>query len=126
MICAHLATHACTANHSARDKYPSAIYPLDNSKIGQCQFAISLAAKAYSVPVITQTKRFIAFYPTPYAQQNYFWRQTDKPFSQNTILPKLKTLAIRFPTQIKPRVVQYLSASIGAMREKEKRQPALS
>ncbi|WP_407332528.1 peptide-methionine (S)-S-oxide reductase [Enterovibrio sp. 27052020O] len=121
IVSVHLATHSSTANHSARKKYPSAIYPMESNRLGQCDFAIGLAAKAYSEAVITQAKPFVAFYPNPNTQQHYFWRQPDKPFCQNTILPKLKALAVRFPTLIKPKAVQYLSASINAKQAKEKR-----
>ncbi len=108
----HLSTHSCTSNHSAREKYPSAMYPLVNHQHGAVTNAIALAARDYDAPVITTAKPFVAFYPNPSAMQNYFWRQPDKPFCGAKILPKLKTLAITFPRLIKPSAVHHLREAI--------------
>lgn len=112
VICIHLASHASTANHSARGKYPSAVYPMDSSQLGRCQDAIAATALTTGEAVVTQALPFAAFYPNPNSQQDYFWRQPEKPFCQRTILPKLNKLAVTFPRQIKPEAAQFLCEEI--------------
>ncbi|MFS1873544.1 peptide methionine sulfoxide reductase [Enterovibrio norvegicus] len=108
----HLSTHSCTSNHSARERYPSAMYPLSSDQHAAVMSAIALAARDYDAPVITTAKPFVAFYPNPSAVQNYFWRQPTKPFCGSKILPKLKALAVTFPRLIKPSAVRYLRETI--------------
>ncbi|MEZ8141830.1 peptide methionine sulfoxide reductase [Enterovibrio norvegicus FF-33] len=113
----HLSTHSCTSNHSAREKYPSAMYAIDKQQHAAVANAIAIAASDFDAPVMTSAKPFVAFYPNPSAVQNYFWRQPDKPFCDSKILPKLKTLAITFPRLVKPSAVQYLRETVyGAER----------
>ncbi|MBV7297473.1 peptide-methionine (S)-S-oxide reductase [Enterovibrio paralichthyis] len=104
----HLSSHAATANHSARGKYPSAVYPMDSAQLIRCKQAIASAALENGEAVVTQALPFLAFYPNPAKQQDYFWRQPEKPFCQRTILPKLKALALGFPRAITPQAAQFL------------------
>ncbi|PKF49494.1 peptide-methionine (S)-S-oxide reductase [Enterovibrio nigricans] len=112
VVSAHLATHACTANHSSRQKYPSAIYPVSANDTKLVTAALEAGAKAFDLPVVTEVRPFAAFYPTKRAQQNYFWRQTEKPFCQGTILPKLQALALSHPHLLTTNAMAFLQGTL--------------
>ncbi|MDD1781396.1 peptide-methionine (S)-S-oxide reductase [Enterovibrio sp. ZSDZ35] len=112
VVSVHLATHACTANHSSRKKYPSAIYPVSANDTKLVTAALEDSAKAFDLPVVTEVRPFVAFYPTKRAQQNYFWRQTEKPFCQGTILPKLQALALSHPHLLTASAMTFLQGTL--------------
>ncbi|KXF79909.1 peptide-methionine (S)-S-oxide reductase [Enterovibrio coralii] len=110
----HLATHASTSNHSGRAKYPSAIYPVSPNDEALVTAALRKCEKAFDEPVITEIRPFVAFYPTKNTQQDYFWRQPEKPFCQRTIFPKLQALALSHPHLLSVTASEFIQGTLSA------------
>jgi peptide-methionine (S)-S-oxide reductase len=92
LIAIHLATHSCTSNHQMRSKYRSAIYTFDDNQANMARLAIELFQKDYASPIITEVIPYSSFRLNAEPFLNYYYTDVHKPFCENVINPKLKTL----------------------------------
>jgi peptide-methionine (S)-S-oxide reductase len=92
----HLYTHACTANHSMREKYRSAIYCYDQHQPQKALEYLALLQQGFDNNIITQVLPFDAFKDNKAEFTNYLFNAPDKPFCQRYIHPKLQLLLQRF------------------------------
>lgn len=96
LIAIHLSTHSCTANHSMRSKYRSAIYTFTNEQAEIAERAIIGLQKEYESPIITKIIPYRAFKINRKDLLNYYYRNPEKPFCENIIHPKLRRLIKQF------------------------------
>lgn len=92
----HLHTHACTAEHSMRDKYRSAVYVYNDTQNEQAQRIVEKLQNDFAQKVITQVLPFVAFKANKIELTNYFFTSPNRPFCQRYIHPKLQILMQRF------------------------------
>ena len=96
----HLATHSCTAEHSMRRKYRSAVYVHDKEQAKDARVILSELQKDYEQPIITQVLPLMEFKLNQPAYLNYFYSDPQKPFCENIVRPKLRLLLERFGTNV--------------------------
>jgi peptide-methionine (S)-S-oxide reductase len=92
----HLRSHSCTANHSLRGKYRSAVYIFNDEQADQATRAIALLQDEFDEPIITTILPFAAFKLNEENYLNYYYRNPQKPFCENIVSPKLNDLRQRF------------------------------
>ena len=97
----HLHTHSCTANHSMREKYRSAIYYFNDEQQQQAQHTIN-ALKAEGLNIVTELSPAPQFYPAEEYHQNFFARNPAQGYCNFTIPPKLMKLRSKFQDLLKP------------------------
>ena len=105
LITIHLHTHASTKAHSMRHKYRSAIYvfsPDDNSSAND---SIKKVQKDFTERILTQVMNFGAFSFSKEEFRNYYHKNTQKPFCETHIAPKISLLLKRFSKNVKVGVV---------------------
>jgi peptide-methionine (S)-S-oxide reductase len=88
----HLRTHKCTANHSMRNKYRSAIY-----------YFTALEKEESEQILTTQILPFKNFKLSIEASQNYYIKNSQKPFCKKYIHPKLDLIVRKFSSHVKTR-----------------------
>lgn len=98
LIAVHLHSHSCTAEHSMRSKYRSAIYTFGGAQAEASSHAISQLQSEFEQPIITRVIPFIDFKPNKAEYLDYYYSDPEKPFCQNYITPKLQLLRERFST----------------------------
>ncbi len=86
----HLHTHSCTAMHSMRGKYRSALYYFDEAQKNTAITTLQLLQKDFNDTIITQVLPYVAFKLNIEDQLNYYHSNPEKPFCENYINPKLK------------------------------------
>jgi len=96
----HLYTHSCTSSHAMRDKYRSAVYCFNAVQIEMVKNAINGLQENFPEPVITETVIFGQFRLNTPEYQNYYYKDTTKPFCANIINPKLNELISRFSNKV--------------------------
>ncbi len=96
LIQIHLHSHSCTANHSMRIKYRSAVYYFNNQQSNDALKILNNLQKDFDHPVITQVLPFIDFKINDIDSLNYYYSNPEKPFCQTYIEPKLKKLMDKF------------------------------
>ena len=101
LIAVHLHTHSCTANHSMRSKYRSAVYTFDEEQAAAARKAIEALQVEFEQPIITRVLPFKAFKLNKQEYLNYYYSNPDKPFCENIVSPKLKLLMDRFVENVK-------------------------
>ena len=111
LIEVHLHTHSCTANHSMREKYRSAIYYYDDEQKVQIIKSLAHFQKDFTKKIITQVIPFIDFKLNIEDQLNYYQKNPDKPFCQNIINPKLKIIIQKFSKVINNKKIKHLNKS---------------
>lgn len=96
LILAHLHTHSSTSKHSMRKKYRSAVYYFESADAEQARQAIASAQMLFEDKIITLVLPFKAFKASPEKYQNYYKKNSDRPFCKAYITPKFKTLMNKF------------------------------
>ncbi|MES2265621.1 MAG: peptide-methionine (S)-S-oxide reductase [Bacteroidota bacterium] len=102
LIAIHLHTHSCTAKHSMRGKYRSAVYTFDDAQSTEAQTAIIELQADFDQPIITKVLSFQTFSLNDENYLDYYYKDPSKPFCQNIVNPKLKELVRRFQHHISP------------------------
>ncbi|WP_297798436.1 peptide-methionine (S)-S-oxide reductase [uncultured Eudoraea sp.] len=101
LIEVHLYTHNCTANHSMRDKYRSAVYTHNKMQHRDSANILKQLQKDFDNKLVTRVFGFKEFKMSPEPYQNYYLQNPDKPFCKTYIHPKLQMLLRRFPKNVK-------------------------
>lgn len=96
LIAVHLYTHGSTSQHSMRGKYRSAVYTFQDEDSTEAKAAIARLQLEFEHPIITQVLSFADFKMSRYELLNYYFSDTQKPFCENYINPKLKLLMKKF------------------------------
>lgn len=96
----HLHTHHCTAQHSMRQQFRSAVYVFDEQQGIEAQHILNALQADFSAPIITQVLPFASFRPSKERCQNYFYSNPQRPFCERWITPKLRILLDRFSQQV--------------------------
>ena len=96
----HLYTHSSTSDHSRRQLYRSAIYVFNERQKAECDRALLNWQLMFDKPLITKVYWFDKFEPSPVHEQNYYYRDSSRPFCKTHIDPKLKLLLTRFSKNI--------------------------
>ncbi|MFA6086750.1 peptide-methionine (S)-S-oxide reductase [Mucilaginibacter sp.] len=109
LIAIHLHTHSCTAAHSMRGKYRSAIYTFTSKQAGAANQAIQNLQNEFEEPVITKVLPFQTFRLNEENYLDYYYKDPSKPFCRNIVNPKLKELFKRFAEHISPERVDHLA-----------------
>lgn len=102
LIAIHLHTHSCTAEHSMRDKYRSAVYTFGDAQSTEAQTTISVLQADFDQPIITRVLSFQTFRRNDENYLDYYYKDPSKPFCQNIVNPKLKELIRSFAKHISP------------------------
>ncbi len=95
LLSVHLHTHACTKNHSMREKYRSAVYVFGDDPAGVEQMIMDNQPD-FEERIITQVLPFKAFRLNKAEQLNYYQKNKDNVFCARYIHPKLKMLEERY------------------------------
>lgn len=103
----HLHTHSCTANHSFREKYRSAIYYESELQKSKVVAIIDALQKDFDQPIITQVLPFQSFKLNNEEQLNYYKKNPEKPFCQNIINPKLAKIKALFSEKVEINLLEY-------------------
>mgnify|MGYP006100822751 FL=1 len=97
----HLHTHKSTVKHSMRNKYRSAIYYFTEEQEKESQHILTTLQIDFDTQIITQILPFKDFKPSIEASQNYYIRNSQKPFCKKYIHPKLDLLLREFSSHVK-------------------------
>ncbi|WP_121812290.1 peptide-methionine (S)-S-oxide reductase [Mucilaginibacter kameinonensis] len=108
LVAIHLHTHSCTAEHTMRGKYRSAVYTFNDAQLNAATAAIKALQTEFEQPVITKALPFQTFKLNSENYLDYYYKDPSKPFCQNIVNPKLKALLIRFKNQIDPDKQNYI------------------
>lgn len=108
LIAIHLFTHSCTANHSMRQKYRSAVYTFTNHQAAIAEKAIKELQKEYESPIIIKILPFKDFKINEKDLLNYYYNNPEKPFCENVINPKLRRLMQQFSSEIAVNKLEHL------------------
>jgi peptide-methionine (S)-S-oxide reductase len=100
LIAIHLNTHSCTSEHDMRSKYRSAVYTFNNAQVEKTTQAIEDLQTDFGEPIITKVLHFQTFKLNEENYLDYYYKDPSKPFCQNIVNPKLKTLTAKFPKHI--------------------------
>jgi len=100
LIQIHLHTHSCTADHSMRSKYRSAIYTFNEEQANAAKIALTGLQSDFGQPIITQILPFHSFRLNEENYLDYYYKDPSKPFCQNIVNPKLKELLSKFAEQV--------------------------
>ncbi|WP_333473833.1 peptide-methionine (S)-S-oxide reductase [Shewanella nanhaiensis] len=92
LIDVHLHTHSSTRNHSMRDRYRSGVYAIEPKQLPEIADALMVLQSEFTEKLITQAYAFNLFKPSADEMQNYYYKDTERPFCQNIITPKLQKL----------------------------------
>ncbi len=95
----HLHTHSCTAEHSMRKKYRSAVYYFTRLQGIEVTRSIEQLHADFEDKIITQALPFVNFKLNQASFLDYYYSNPEKPFCENIINPKLKLLLAKFPKQ---------------------------
>jgi peptide-methionine (S)-S-oxide reductase len=96
LVAIHLATHSCTAEHSMRWKYRSAVYVFDELQVVAVQEVLDALQADYVERIITQILPMKQFRLNQPEYLNYYYSDPQKPFCENIVRPKLALLLERF------------------------------
>lgn len=107
----HLHTHSCTAEHSMRSKYRSAVYTFREEQVTLAKQAIEQLRIDFEQPIITKVIPFQHFRLNSEKYLDYYYNDPDKPFCKTFIDPKLKILLNRFSDHVNDRMLQSPDAS---------------
>ena len=92
LIKVHLHTHSCTASHSLRQKYRSAVYTFSDEQAKETSNILRLLQKDFDLPLITEVLPFEAFRLNTDTYLDYYQKNPEKPFCQRYITPKLELI----------------------------------
>lgn len=102
LIDIHLMTHSSTSQHKFRQKYRSAVYVLDQPMLEKAQSIIQHIGQRDNKTFVTQALYFKEFKPSPNKYLNYYYANSDRPFCQTYIKPKLQTLKEKYAQKLTP------------------------
>ena len=97
----HLNTHSSTSDHALRTKYRSAVYTFSENQFKASVEIIAGFQNAFNHQLITKVYPFKDFKPSIEASQNYYIRNSQKPFCKKYIHPKLDLLLREFSSHVK-------------------------
>lgn len=97
----HLHTHKSTVKHSMRNKYRSAIYYFTEGQEKESQHVLTTLQIDFDTQIITQILPFKDFKPSIEASQNYYIKNSQKPFCKKYIHPKLALILREFSSHVK-------------------------
>lgn len=117
LIAIHLSTHSCTANHSMRSKYRSAIYTFTDQQVAIVEKEIIELQKEYENPIITKIIPYKDFRINRKDLLNYYYSNPEKPFCENIINPKLRRLMEHFSNKIDANKLDRLQHSTSISNE---------
>ena len=100
----HLHTHKSTQNHSMRHKYRSAIYYFIGGQQTILNEMMEALQKDFHKRLITTVLPFGNFKLSEEKFQNYYFKDTNKPFCETHISPKITLLKERFSKQLSDKV----------------------
>ena len=100
LISIHLHTHACTADHSMRNKYRSAVYVYSDVQNEQTQSMLQELQNDFTQKIITKVLPFVAFKANKAELTDYLYTSPSRPFCQRYIHPKLQVLMQRFSKHV--------------------------
>lgn len=100
LISVHLYTHSCTATHSMRGKYRSAVYATSHGQAEEAAAIIETLQAEFAAPVITKVLSLVSFKLNTSNYLDYYYSNPNKPFCQNIINPKLTILLKKFASDI--------------------------
>ena len=100
LISIHLHTHACTTNHSMRNKYRSAIYTYSDGQAKQSHEILRQLQSDFELRIITQVLPFGEFKANKVELTDYLYTSPNRPFCQRYIHPKLQLLMQRFSKHV--------------------------
>lgn len=106
----HLYTHSCTAMHSMRKKYRSAVYTYSDS---QMQAAVELIANLQSEfnnKIITRALPFVSFKENAEMYRAYYEKHSGNQFCERYINPKFRLLMQRFRNNVDAKKVEHLDS----------------
>lgn len=109
----HLHTHSCTAVHSMRKKYRSAVYyftTLQGIEVNVTESIEQLQAD-FEDKIITEVLPFVNFKLNEASFLDYYYSNPEKPFCENIINPKLKILIAKFPKYTNQTKLSHLTKS---------------
>lgn len=92
----HLHSHSCTAVHTMCSKYRSAVYTFDATQAIEAAQILSELQADFDELIITQILPFVSFKLNEENYLNYYYSNPQKPFCENIVSPKLRTLKERF------------------------------
>ena len=96
----HLYTHSCTALHSMRKKYRSAVYTFSKEQEERIDSILKTLQEEFDQPIITSILPFVAFKENEERYQNYYLKNSENQFCQTYINPKFKKLMQKFSKNI--------------------------
>jgi peptide-methionine (S)-S-oxide reductase len=105
LIAVHLHTHSCTAEHSMRSKYRSAIYTFYDEQVMPAVNAIKNLQQEFEQKIVTTVLPFKEFKLNKNEYLNYYYSNPAKLFCQNIVNPKLQSLIKRFSREVKPELL---------------------
>jgi peptide-methionine (S)-S-oxide reductase len=108
LIAIHLHTHSCTAIHSMRSKYRSAVYFLNHTQADQATQIINRLQHDFVKPIITEVLEFKEFRLNTADYLNYYYANPEKPFCKNIVDPKLKDMIRRFASHVDMEKLKHL------------------
>jgi peptide-methionine (S)-S-oxide reductase len=98
----HLRTHSSTSSHKMRGKYRSAVYVFSDAQGVAVRKQIDALQSDFDDAIVTTTLAFNGFKPSPEQFQDYYQTNTDKPFCQTYIDPKLRKIRQQFGNYYDP------------------------
>lgn len=102
----HLHTHKSTSNHSMRTKYRSAVYVFSKEQKLESEQILKSFQKEFQNKLITQVLPFHSFKGSREQIQNYYYKNTKKPFCERFINPKLELLLSQFSNYVNQNKVE--------------------
>ena len=108
LVAIHLHTHSCTANHTMRGKYRSAVYTFDDEQAKATKDILREQQADFNDPIITKVLPFALFILNEESYLDYYYKNPLKPFCQNVVNPKLRALLARFSKSVAPGRLHHL------------------
>ncbi|MCX2477930.1 peptide-methionine (S)-S-oxide reductase [Pedobacter sp. MC2016-15] len=105
----HLYTHSCTSNHSMRSKYRSAVYTFSHEQSQFSKNIIRSLQSEFSDPIITEVLPHEDFRLNSEDFLNYYYGNPEKPFCENIVNPKLRSLMEKFKDEVDVNKLSHLS-----------------
>ncbi|TRW25901.1 peptide methionine sulfoxide reductase [Flavobacterium zepuense] len=110
LIAVHLYTHSATSLHSMRGKYRSAIYTFNDEDIALGESAIAELQNNFEDAIITKVLPFSEFTLSKEEQLNYYYSDTQRPFCETYINPKLRVILKQFADVADDAKLQHLKS----------------
>ena len=100
----HLSTHdPTTVNQQGADKgtqYRSVVFVYDEEQERTAKQVIADLQPLFDNRIVTEVQAFTSFYLAEDTHQNYYAENSDAPYCERVIEPKLKKLRDQFPNKL--------------------------